>query len=277
MKKYILLLGLVVSAGSLAFCQGNVKFEIGFQGAKAMYQGDLSPVPTFKSGDYSAGIWFKKQYTPHLGIRIGLMQSSLSGYDSASTNGFQLRRNLSFQSAVTELSVMGEFNFYPYRPGMKGYNFTPYISSGLALDFFKTSAVFGTGSVLLHNVGTEGQVFLIAGHKEQYSRTCLALPFNVGMKWYLGGKWQMAVEAGVRWLKSDYLDDVSTVYPGEQKYAIERQGYNLKYSDRSVEIGQSFFPAGKQRGVSTFDDTYYYFGATFIYTVTSGTCPAFKH
>lgn len=260
----------------LAEAQPKQLFEIGVTSGTSQYQGDLSPQLKWNGYAPFTEVWGKKVMSPFFGIKAGIAQTTISGIDSLSTNDFQQRRYLSFSNKVTRFAVSSEFHFRAYKPGGLGTSFTPYLNLGLAVNFSNPTAQFNGLDVTLSDKGTEGEYFLRAGSNLPYRKAAIALPIQAGLKVYLGGPWALAIEAGVTHVFSDYLDDVSSVYPGYSNFAIEKQKQYFKYSDRSSEIGMKSQVAGKQRGVAAFNDAYYHAGITLIYSISSGVCAAFQ-
>ena len=251
-------------------------YELGFTQGTSQYQGDLSPQVSFTGYHNYTEIWGKKVLSPYFGIKAGLSRTQLTGADSLSGQPWQERRNLSFTNVATRFSVTTEFHFRAYKPQVIGANFTPYLNIGLALVHHSPMAVYLGQDVILRDQGTEGQYFLRGGSNRPYSTVAVALPIQGGIKAHLGGPWALALEVGVTHTITDYLDDVSTTYPGRKNFEIEKQKAAIKYSDRSAEIGQAEFIAGKQRGIANLNDAYYHAGLTLIYSISSGTCAAFQ-
>ena len=133
------------------------KGELGFTGGLAHYFGDLDPNCALKHPGPDVGIFYLKQYTNYLGIRVSAHYAKVGYADSLSKNEFQKRRNLDFQSNIFEFSISGEFNFFKFIPGDDKYIFTPYLTLGVGIFAFNPYTHYQGKKVLLQPLGTEGQ------------------------------------------------------------------------------------------------------------------------
>jgi hypothetical protein len=107
--------------------------EVGFSLGAAHYYGDLNNKPTFNRPKVNIGVFYRKQVSDYIGIRIGLHYARLGYSDKYSNNEFQQRRNLSFNTAIWEIALQGDFNFFRFEPSNPDYRFTPYITLGAGL------------------------------------------------------------------------------------------------------------------------------------------------
>jgi len=78
----------------------------------------------------------------------------------------------------------------------------------------------------------------------EYSRFTAAYTFGAGIRFKINAFIDVIADAGFRYTGSDYLDDVSTVYPTDQWEELTELGQQL--SDRSGEVGMD--PPLSQRG-----------------------------
>lgn len=176
-------------------------------------------------------------------------------------------RNLSFRSNIFELSFLGEFNFAPFGIGATEKRWTPYLFGGLGVFHFNPKAAYtiGNGEVVwaeLQPLCTEGQASIAYSGRKQYPLTQLCMPFGVGIKWYLGKSFTLAVEYGFRKTWTDYLDDVSKTYVGKDFLQENSSDGTLaaQLADRSGEVVAGYVNApGTKRGDDSLDDWYVYF------------------
>ena len=100
-------------------------------------------------------------------------------------------RNLSFESAISEFSMVGEyylFNLYERR-------FSPYGFIGLGVFHFDPYTYDTTGkSVFLRPLSTEGQG--IYPDKKQYSLWQPTIPFGGGVKFAITENLRIGIEIG---------------------------------------------------------------------------------
>ena len=105
---------------------------------------------------------------------------------------------------------------------------------------------------------TEGQRINNANAKS-YRRLQLALPIGVGLKYNISPRMAIAAEWAPRKTFTDYLDDVSTVYPDMDKLRATQGDLSAEMSFRGDEVtGRESKKAtiGARRGSSDNSDWY---------------------
>src|SRR5206468_13103380 len=105
MQKY-----LVWIAALFLGMKGMAQWQAGIFTGIANYQGDLTDQP-YRASRGVFGLTAGYQLTPRINLRAGLSFAKVAGADSLNKSELRLR-NLSFQSHITELSVVGEFNTF---------------------------------------------------------------------------------------------------------------------------------------------------------------------
>ena len=234
------------------------------------YFGDLNR--DFNLGDPGpAGMLLARyNFSTRWAARLGASYTRVRADDADSPNVFERARNLSFRSDVFDGNLALEFNFLPYVHGSREEFFTPYVFAGLTVAHFNPTAELDGERYRLRDFGTEGQF-----PGEEYYTTALGIGYGLGFKLDLTYEWSLNFELHARQLFTDYLDDVSTVYP-DREDLLDRPGGEIAaaLSDRSGEVdvpGATDFGIGipgRQRGDATGDDQYgaltvglvYYFG-----------------
>src|SRR5690606_30739356 len=117
----------------------------------------------------------------------------------------------------------------------------------------------------LQPLGTEGQFLplLDQGYPRPYALTQINIPFGAGIRYKFTYMIDIGFEVGLRKLFTDYLDDVSSLYPNLRSLELQNpEAYIM--SDRSYDIvspdGGPQFPygagSGNVRGFSNQDDWY---------------------
>src|ERR1700745_4168930 len=91
--------------------------EFGFTAGAAHYFGDLNTRGAINRPKPALGIFFRKQFGNYTGMRVIAHYAQLGYSDIYSKNDYQKTRNLSFNSNIWELAVMGDFNFFKFVPG----------------------------------------------------------------------------------------------------------------------------------------------------------------
>jgi hypothetical protein len=239
--------------------------ELGIMVGASNYKGELSP-HLFNTDflHFAGGLFYRHNWNRHWSYKLEFNYGRVSGNDAAATTGFEKNRNLSFYSDILEVSPQIEFNFFPYETGNADFRFTPYLFTGLAIFHFNPKAELNGNVYDLQPLGTEGQG---AGGPAPYNLTAFALPFGGGIKVSLGTV-GFGIEVGARRCYTDYLDDVSTVYPDFLKLLAANGPVAVALSDRSLFLSDSTITipkhVGKQRGNSQ-DPDWYVFGSLTIY------------
>ncbi len=199
-------------------------------------------------GDYfdaklniSAGLQY--YLTPQISLRSEVNWFTLQGSDADSDDSERKQRNLSFRSRNVEFNVTGIINLfangnrYYRRPYFNVYGF-----GGVGLLYFNPKAELNGTWHALQPLQTEGV---------KYSRVTPVIPFGLGVRLKFGPNMNIAIEGGYRKIFTDYLDDVSTVYPVQSSLASDIA--------RSLSVRYDNVPAGiegLQRGNPSSDDGY---------------------
>lgn len=250
--------------------------EFGISAGAAHYFGDLNTRAAFNRPKIAASLLFRKQFGNYIALRIQGTFAQLGYSDVYSKNQVQQIRNLSFNTNIFELALQGDFNFYRFIPGQKGYEFTPYVTLGAGFFSYDPYAYLGNEKFYLRALGTEGQNAGLTDRKP-YGTMALSIPLGVGLKFCLTEKINFTFEIAHRFTGTDYLDDVSTTYAGSDVFPPLPNGDPspaFLLQDRSYET--SVVPigiAGRQRGISTQRDQFITAQIGLTFNLTSYKCP----
>jgi hypothetical protein len=108
------------------------------------------------------------------------------------------------------------------------------------------------------------------GQTKPYASMALVIPYGAGVKYNFSSSWNIMFNAGYRYVKSDYLDDVSTQYADKSKFT---NPLAAALSDRSGErTGVYIGTPGTQRGDFRGHDTYLFVGFTLSFTFLTTNC-----
>lgn len=239
--------------------------EVGIWLGLAHYFGDLNTDYSLNDPGLAAGILYRKNFNNRICLATGLSYGSLKASDDDSANSFESMRNLSFKSNVFDAHLALEFNFFTYIHGSTDYYYTPYATLGVAVSKFNPKAELDGTTYVLRDFSTEGQ-----GTKP-YGLLSGALLYGLGFKWDLSYKWSFNVALNARRLTTDYLDDVSTVYPNSASLQGGPDGIAAQLSDRSGIEG--FATTDKQRGNSMNNDTYVLLSFSIMRYFSQLECP----
>jgi hypothetical protein len=254
--------------------------EFGIMAGASQYFGDLNPDFHFNTPKVVMGLFFRKQITDYIAIRIEGQFSQLGYSDVYNTqNAFDLRRNLSFNTNVWQLGFQGDFNFFRFIPGDGNHRSTPYLTFGIGMFSFDPYAYLDGQKYYLRELGTEGQTVGYDGRKP-YNNIAAFIPLGLGYKYNLNPKMNIGIEAVYNFTTTDYLDDVSKTYAGINNFPALPNGdpsVAALLQDRSYETGSPPIGIqGRQRGYSNQKDSYLYLEIMFSFNISSYRCPTAK-
>lgn len=237
-------------------------WEVGPWVGASNYFGDLNTEYRLDKIGLAGGGLVRFNFNERLGFGMGLNYARIAADDVNSGNAFEQRRNLNFRSNIFEGIARFDFNFLPYVHGDREFFYTPYVFGGVSMFYYNPKTTIDDQSYELRAFGTEGQF-----EGDEYNTTSGALAYGLGLKVDLSYRWSINVELSSRKLFTDYLDDVSQVYPDMDDLEAMRGLTAVSLSDPSGEprIGD----AGRQRGNGKKNDVfmmakfgvYYYFGS----------------
>lgn len=238
------------------------EFQMGISAGIAHYQGDLTPTPknlpvSLGQVGPSTGVFGRWLQGQRLAMRIGLQYGFIHGADARSHNSDRIKRNLSFQTNIFELSIIEEFNLFKLN-GRYSKRFTPYFFAGIAGFYFNPKAEYKGQIYALQPLGTEGQG--LPGFAPRYSLTQLAIPMGGGLKVFISQNTILSLEIGGRKLFTDYLDDVGGAYVDLDVLAAGNGALAAALSNRSGELNGTEpinHPTGTPRG-GKYKDWYYF-------------------
>lgn len=267
----ICLLGFLTQVNAQAY--GEVGAHIGLSN----YSGDLSPSsigPVVAQSHFSGGLLARYNINKRFSARLGFNYARVSGKD-ALNNSSLVSRNLSFSSNIYEGSLLIDINILPYSAILNEYHFTPYVTGGFGVFKFNPTTEFEGVKVRLQPLGTEGQGTSFAPNNPKYNLIETNIPFGGGVKVKLAEGITAHAEMIFRWTFTDYLDDVSTLYPGEEVLLSEGAGeLAVALSNRTGEPVES----GQIRGGATVNDYYAtaVVGISYAFSSLSGNTGAKK-
>jgi hypothetical protein len=251
--------------------------EIGFSAGVSHYFGDLNTRSRLNRAKPAIGLFFRKQFNNYVALRLSGHYTQVGYSDIYNTqNEYQRRRNLSFNSNIFEIALHGDFNFFKFTPGDPYHRFTPYVTLGVGVFSYDPYAFYRGQKVSLRELGTEGQGNPAYPDRKPYSSMGICLPFGVGMKYALNDRMNLGFEIAHRFTNTDYLDDVSKTFVGQDKFPPGPDGQPSlaqRLQDRSYETGEIIGIEGRQRGLPNQKDQYVIAEITFSFNLTSYRCP----
>lgn len=203
------------------------------------YYGDLSEnLKTIALSRLGWSGWLQYRLHPNLSIQTGFLSGSVQGDDRmGNLSQLHWQRGLSFRSSIREWQVQGKVHFLDHKRQIR-----PYFGVGFGVFRFHPKADLFVGEANLSNRyvygadgsirNTDGEVIQKDGKYEttlydwktegfdnsvvrspsRYRRTQLNVPVSLGLQIALTPKWELQFDLGIRYLFTDYLDDVSSRY-----------------------------------------------------------------
>jgi len=242
-------------------------FEAGLSVGGSNYLGELSSNSSkieLGETNIAAGVFVRYNLHRFVTLRLHGNYTILSGEDSNSRNEAIASRNLSFQTNLYEVGLVGEFNLLGYQPYNYVSAFSPYLFGGIAIYKFDPQAELDGQLYALQPLGTEGQNLEAFPERLPYELTQLAVPFGFGFKYALSEDINIGFEIGGRKIFTDYLDDVSLTYPDQELFdRVEDNEIAGLLSDRNlVNQGSN---GGAARGDTKARDWYFISSFTISY------------
>ncbi len=259
MRKIASALFTIVMLCSVARTQAQMYFtsmELGFAAGGSQYFGDLNDRYGLKTVNKAGGIYARKHLNQYISLKMGAYYTQVGYSDKLNTDLYQRQRNLDFKSDIVELSFQAEFNFFRFVTGDPYHRFAPYLTGGLGVFKYDPYTTYNGSKYLLRPLGTEGQN--VGFEDRKYSDLSPCFPIGVGIKYWLIGGVNLALELSDRLTMTDYLDDVSTTYVGLDRFPLNPKQPTYALQDRSVELNANnpLGRKGKQRGNSATFDQY---------------------
>jgi hypothetical protein len=254
-----ILIALLFTANACFAQSGGWQLEI--MPGIAGYKGDLtqSYVPANTIGP-SVALNLKYDFGDMIILRGGFAWAKISADDMDNKSSYLKERGLNFKTDIWEASLCAEVNILD----PEAYDAYPYMFTGFGLFRFNPYTYDEDGKkVYLRPLNTEGQGLSEYPDRKQYALIQFCVPFGGGFKVKLNERTSIAFEAGVRFLFTDYLDDVSSTYVNEQVLLTKK-------GPKAVELAfrkNSWAKEGDMRGNSGKNDMYVFSGVKAIFNI----------
>ena len=229
----------------------------------------------FLSTRFGANIGLRKTFRERLSWQFTFTVGMLSGNDNKTTEYFRSDRNISFRAPIQEFSGRLEYKIRKERGGHiydlrgvrgeRGIKLATYCYVGLGVYHFNPKAYIDGEWVELQPIGTEGQNYIETRHPYSLYQVCI--PLGLLAKYTINSKWAVSAEVGLRFLFTDYLDDVSTTYANPDLVAEydntvsdtqAKLAADPAYSEHCYENNGLYHYYNEQRG-DPYDRDFYMF------------------
>lgn len=234
------------------------------------YQGDLqrSHVEILEA-HHGNGVFARYSFSNRWALKAHLYQGTVSGSDANYPDEPVRNRNLSFRTPIKEAGLQLELTCLKlgatskhWQKNKVSYRFSTYVFSGVSGFHFNPKAYYNGNWYDLQPLGTEGQG--LPGNPKKYEKFQVAIPLGFGAKFNLTHWSTIGFEMGFRKTFTDYIDDVSSLYPDLNALA-EANPMAATLSYRSPEIfpeAGGHDPSGTNRGGVSWNDSYVFAGIT---------------
>jgi hypothetical protein len=245
----------------------------------------------FGTTKFSGGLYIAATYKEKVALRLEGTWGLIKAYDSIlknidqNTNG-RYERNLSFQSKISEISLIAEFHPLFIFIDWLGRDqdpprLSPYIAAGVGVFSFNPQSKNRDGKLVdLQPLSTEGQGFAAYPERKQYKLTQINVPIGVGIRYELSPTFNLRAEILHRTTFTDYIDDVSTRYIDKSLFrdavqgggftgSLARDAEDLSTNDRvnpGGPRGEFRKTEGGIRGNPKDNDSYFTFNIKIGYT-----------
>lgn len=234
MKKIVLLFILAFALNESANAQ--FKYDYGFRFGAANYLGDIGGknLPRrdlvvdmhLPSTRWAVGGFIRKRKSKKLAFASTFDYVRIQGTDQLTTYFPRRARNLTFKNDMLELAARVEYTlYYDSDLSNQGY-FNPdmkiYVFGGVAGLFSNPKGLINYNAARDYSRATgediEGQwislrKYRTEGQENAYSPVTFAVPMGIGMYFTYMKKWRIGWEYSWRMTFTDYLDDISGLYP----------------------------------------------------------------
>ena len=262
----VLISTLILLIGTPASGQ-DIKLK-GYTGAMR-YVGDLAPYSFLISNSdshLSLGLSVGLELNDYFSVNLRYFSGTVSGDDFNSNDDTRRKRNLRFNSPINEIGLVGEFDLNNlFLGGFEKYRIHFIAGTWINYFSFNPRTDFRGDLVFLQPLGTEGQELPGSESFKNYELREVSIPFNFGIEFRLTDRMNMGIEVSSRWTMTDYLDDVSNIYPDLDLLRMERGDLAAELSDRGPEIGLEASDQGSLRGNADSNDKYIFTGIYLAY------------
>lgn len=268
------------------------RLQIGASFGGMNYFGDLSQdLKTLALTRPGMGLQIRYQFNDVFSLRLAGQWGQIQGDDRMGRNSaFNWQRGLSFRSNITEIQLSGIIHLLHGKRQVR-----PYLTLGVGIFHFNPKADLFLGSVDYNNryqFSPDGLVLNASGEQvtrdgkyetslydwktegfdngltrfpSTYKLWQVQVPLGIGVRIGLSPRVDLNLEWGMRYLFSDYIDDVSSRYASSN--LIQQNFSNPQDQAVAAYISNPTGKVSAYRGNELKNDTYTYTSIGFAYRV----------
>lgn len=206
---------------------------------------------------WNVGGFIRKKVRPKISLKLALDYLRIEGDDKLSSNPARNARNLNFRNDMFDLGGTAEFFFYEDNDLGNTYRykngFRAYVFAGVGGVYTNPKAKYNGEWVKLRPLQTEGV---------KYKSVVLNIPMGIGCYFTFEKKHRITFEWNLRTTFTDYLDDISNIYP-EDPSLSGNPALSLRTPELGIDPATSDNPGlykshdwGQKRGDKTHNDSY---------------------
>ncbi|CAG5071470.1 hypothetical protein DYBT9623_03471 [Dyadobacter sp. CECT 9623] len=232
---------------------GNLSITAG--AGVAYYMGDLQDGVNMKHLGLGPSISVGALYrlTEHFSARGELRFYKISADQQYSKN---FQNNLSFKTFNPDINLGIKADLFSFN---RQAPVNPYLIGGIGFTLLNPKAEIDGAWHSLAPLTTEGV---------KYNRLPLVFTAGIGVSFKTTDRLSLGVELCNNFMNSDYLDDVSTVYPNPDQLSSDLA---RRLSDRAPEIGEPARQPGFSRGSAKSKDSYLFLQVRAAYLIGNRT------
>jgi hypothetical protein len=192
----------------------QTRLEVGPALGFSFYQGDIlgATIPEIsKNINFAGGIHAGYFFNDFMGVNLEVMRGKASGGDNFTEFPDRRKRNLSFETPVTNISARFDWQITGFNP-KQDRNFSLYGFAGGGVLFFNPKANYKGKMYNLQPLGTEGQGLAKYPERKMYKLNTGTIQVGGGLKMAINEKINAHIEFSVYRTFTDYLDDVAGNY-----------------------------------------------------------------
>ena len=274
-------IGILLTLFSILNAAYAQQYEFSVSGVGTGYIGDINPTNPFYFKNIGLSTSAKYNFNSTLGVHLAYSNLQINGADRDNSNPFHQQRNLSFNNNLSEIALIGEFNFFRYTPGHHINVYTPYITLGVATVFHDPYILYNDNKVMLRDLLLEADA---EGQSIVSKKMAMAIPIGMGLKYNIKGPWTLAADISYRTVLNDQIDNVSQYYNNLAPLDHYLPPFELVESGRKRPLNQADWniladPSGRlidnigtSRGNGKKFDGYMTAGIKLSYTILSSKC-----
>ncbi len=195
--------------------------DIGIWGGTSTLFGDMDSNTPFKTFNLNYGAYFRYNINARIGVRAMFLNGTFA------SDGYVENASWKFDKNVSDFTVQAEINYLRYILGSKKMKFSPYVTIGLGMAYFKYN--YRPAEIEVFNpeypdlYATEESL----SPNTEESVAVPTIPFGIGFKYTLGERLGIGIEYQMRKYMSDKLDDL------DDPLAHENGSEVITYNDGS--------------------------------------------